>query len=308
MSLNQLFDQFLGGGQQAPSGSQQGGNQQDGNQQGGLSGILPGGVSNQMLGGLAAGGILGAVIGNKKMRKSATKMAGGAVGLGGAAALGYVAYKAYQNWQGGGQSGDQSGGPNGGPGGGAGGGAPASQNTIQNAAGNPSTQPVAESAAPAVSAPPPVPMQAWQGSTPPNTQPVQADFDATKQLSAEGTPFQEVLIQAMIAAANADGHIDTKEQFAIFELIEKMQLEPEDKALVFRTLKNPPDVKTIANSAACLEQASEIYLVSRLAIDPDHPMEWNYLQQLSTELALPAELVTQLEEQLLAHDPAGVPA
>ena len=73
-------------------------------------------------------------------------------------------------------------------------------------------------------------------------------------------------------------------------------MDPEDKALVFRTLKNLPDVTTIANSAACIEQASEIYLVSRLAIDPDHPMEWNYLQQLSTELTLPAELVSQLEK------------
>ncbi|MEP0942099.1 MAG: DUF533 domain-containing protein [Rhizobiaceae bacterium] len=301
MSLNQLFDQFLGGGQQVPSGiqeaaSQRAGNQQADNQQGGLSGILPGGVTNQMLGGLAAGGILGAVIGNKKMRKSATKMAGGAVGLGGAAALGYVAYKAYQNWQGGGSGGVS------------GGSAPTPPNTPQSAVGSSAAQPVAELAAPIASSPPPVPMQAWQGSTPPNTQPSQADFDAAIQVSAEGTPFQEVLIKAMIAAANADGHIDTKEQFAIFDLIEKMQLEPEDKALVFRTLKNPPDVKTIANSAACLEQASEIYLVSRLAIDPDHPMEWNYLQQLSTELALPAELVTQLEEQLLAHDSSVAPA
>jgi uncharacterized membrane protein YebE (DUF533 family) len=201
--------------------------------------------------------------------------------------LGYVAYKAYQNWQGG-SSPD-------------GGGSPATPGDSSGPAGNAQAQPAAEIAPP--SSPPPVPMRAWQGSTPPNAHPQPEDFDATRQVSTEGTPFQEVLIQAMIAAANADGHIDTKEQFAIFELIEKMQLEPEDKALVFRTLKNPPDVSAIANSAACLEQASEIYLVSRLAIDPDHPLEWNYLQQLSTELALPAELVSQLEDQLQSFDP-----
>ena len=86
MSLNQLFDQFLGNSQQAQAGDQHAG------QQGALSGILPGCVSNQMLGGLAAGSLLGAVVGNKKLRKSATKVAGGAVGLSGAAALGYVAY------------------------------------------------------------------------------------------------------------------------------------------------------------------------------------------------------------------------
>ena len=290
MSLNQLFDQFLGGSQQPATGDPQG------NQQGGLSSILPGGVSNQMLGGLAAGGVLGVVLGNKKMRKSATKMAGGAVGLGGAAALGYVAYKAYQNWQGGGSGGD---------GGNGGGNAPGSPSAPQNSAGTAQAQQPAQIASPGQSTPAPVPMRAWQGSTPPNTKAQPEDFDATHQVSSEGTPFQEVLIQAMIAAANADGHIDTKEQFAIFDLIEKMQLEPDDKALVFRTLKNPPDVQTIANSASNLEQASEIYLVSRLAIDPDHPMEWNYLQELSTQLALPADLVDQLEQQLQAQQSAA---
>lgn len=293
MSLNQLFDQFLGGSQQPAAGAQQG-NQQD-NQQGGLSNILPGGVSNQMLGGLAAGGVLGVVLGNKKMRKSATKMAGGAVGLGGAAALGYVAYKAYQNWQGG----------SGGGGDGGGGNAPGSPSAPQGSASAAQAQQPAQIASPGQSTPAPVPMRAWQGSTPPNTEPKPEDFDTVTQVSSKGTPFQEVLIQAMIAAANADGHIDTKEQFAIFELIEKMQLEPDDKALVFRTLKNPPDVQTIANSASNLEQASEIYLVSRLAIDPDHPMEWNYLQELSTQLALPADLVDQLEQQLQAQQSAA---
>lgn len=294
MSLNQLFDQFLGGSQQPAAAGDDG--EPQSNQQGGLSNILPGGVSNQMLGGLAAGGVLGVVLGNKKMRKSATKMAGGAVGLGGAAALGYVAYKAYQNWQG------SSGG--GGDGSGGGGQAPGSPSAPQGSTSPSQAQQPAQIASPGQSTPAPVPMRAWQGSTPPDTQPKPEDFDAIHQVSSEGAPFQEVLIQAMIAAANADGHIDTKEQFAIFDLIEKMQLEPDDKALVFRTLKNPPDVQTIANSASNLEQASEIYLVSRLAIDPDHPLEWHYLQELSTQLALPADLVDQLEQQLQAQQSA----
>jgi len=46
-------------------------------------------------GGAMAGGILGLILGSKKMRK----MAGGVVGYGGAAAAGAMAFKAYQNWQ-----------------------------------------------------------------------------------------------------------------------------------------------------------------------------------------------------------------
>ena len=41
------------------------------------------------------GGILGLLLGSKKVRK----MTGGLVGYGGAAAIGALAHKAYQNWQ-----------------------------------------------------------------------------------------------------------------------------------------------------------------------------------------------------------------
>ena len=50
-------------------------------------------------GGLAAGGVLGLLIGNKKVRKKVGKVAGGVAGYGGAAVLGALAHRAYQNWQ-----------------------------------------------------------------------------------------------------------------------------------------------------------------------------------------------------------------
>src|SRR5690606_28225322 len=46
-------------------------------------------------GGAVAGGLLGLLMGSKKVRK----MTGGLVGYGGAAAAGALALKAYQNWQ-----------------------------------------------------------------------------------------------------------------------------------------------------------------------------------------------------------------
>src|SRR5690606_35727882 len=46
-------------------------------------------------GGALAGGLLGVMMGNKKMRK----MGGGMVAYGGAATAGALALKAYQNWQ-----------------------------------------------------------------------------------------------------------------------------------------------------------------------------------------------------------------
>jgi uncharacterized membrane protein YebE (DUF533 family) len=53
---------------------------------------LPGGLA----GGVAAGGVMALLMGNK----SARKLAGKAATFGGTALLGGLAYKAYQNWQG----------------------------------------------------------------------------------------------------------------------------------------------------------------------------------------------------------------
>ena len=226
MSLNQLFEQFVGTPKDA-----------SGQSQGGLSDLtnkIPGGL----MGGLAAGGVLGVLVGSKKMRKSAGKMAGGAVGLGGAAVLGAVALNAYKNWQDG-------------------------KSTSSN-----------------------------EQLVPEN------NFDPIGQVTNDGQPFQVTLIKAMIAAANADGHIDGTEQSAVFDAVNKMQLEASDKALVFDTLQNPPSISEIASQANGVEQASEIYLVSRMAIDPDHPSERAYLEDLAAMMSLPQELVLHLENQM----------
>lgn len=103
----------------------------------------------------------------------------------------------------------------------------------------------------------------------------------------------------MIVAANADGHIDPDEQKHIFDKVGELPLEAEDKAFAFDALGNPPSLQDIASSAQSEEQAVELYLVSRLAIDPDHPMESAYLEALASCLSLPADLVAHLEQQVL---------
>jgi uncharacterized membrane protein YebE (DUF533 family) len=116
--------------------------------------------------------------------------------------------------------------------------------------------------------------------------------------AADGRPFTLVLVQAMIDAAKADGHVDTTEQARLFEQVEKLGLDAESKALVFDALSQPADLNALAAAATGIEQASEIYLVSRFAIDPDHPAEKAYLEALAHRLKLPAELVAHLDHQV----------
>jgi uncharacterized membrane protein YebE (DUF533 family) len=84
-----LLDQFLGGSSQGGAPGGLGNLARDAQQKFRNSGV------NSFGGGAAVGGVLGLLLGGKAMRK----MAGGAVGYGGAAVLGAMALRAYQSYQ-----------------------------------------------------------------------------------------------------------------------------------------------------------------------------------------------------------------
>ena len=115
--------------------------------------------------------------------------------------------------------------------------------------------------------------------------------------AADGTPFELVLVQAMIAAAKADGHVDADEQRRLFSEVERMELDGEAKAFVFDALSKQVDLSQLAAAVTGEEQAAELYLASRLAIDPDHPAERAYLDALAARLRLPAELRAHLDSE-----------
>ncbi|MDA4844292.1 tellurite resistance TerB family protein [Hoeflea poritis] len=242
MSINQLLGQFLGGNNAGQSGSQS---------RGALAELMnPAGLG----GGLAAGGLLGLIAGNKKMRKKAGKIAGTAVGIGGAAALAAITFRAFHNWQ--------------------------------SNAGN-----KIEVKGDATNTP------GWL-ETHTAGMPSLAQFNPETAVAADGQPFQRALVKAIITAANADGHIDDGERRAIEDTIAKLRLDTESNMLIFDTLNDPPGVEEIAGYANGLEQASEIYLVSRLVLDPENPADVTYLKKLVHGLSLPRDLVMHLEDEL----------
>jgi uncharacterized membrane protein YebE (DUF533 family) len=109
--------------------------------------------------------------------------------------------------------------------------------------------------------------------------------------------FQLTLIKAMIGAAKSDGHIDEIEQKRIFDALGKMSLSNEMKGLVFDLLRQPIYIEELAHNAQNMEQKSEVYLVSCLAIDLDNTCEHNYLDKLATALGLPLDLAEQIKSQ-----------
>jgi uncharacterized membrane protein YebE (DUF533 family) len=113
--------------------------------------------------------------------------------------------------------------------------------------------------------------------------------------AADGGSFQLVIVRAMVAAAKADGHIDADEQQRLFQEVERMGLDAEAKAAVFDLLTRSIDLNEIAGAATTPEQRAEIYLASRLAMQPDHPAERAYLDALAARLKLPTELRSHLD-------------
>lgn len=150
--------------------------------------------------------------------------------------------------------------------------------------------------------------QNWQQGQQPKTAPlvtpadlhnVDARFMPPPPSSAAGQNFALTLVTAMIYAAKADGHIDAQEQTAIFEQVEKLGLDAASKAQVFDALRSPVNLDKIVAGVEGVEQASEVYLVSRLAVNVDHPAERSYLQVLAHRLNLPTELVAHLDHQVV---------
>lgn len=135
--------------------------------------------------------------------------------------------------------------------------------------------------------------------------PADSGFDPANARDADGNDLRLALIQAMISAANADGHIDSAENARIREQIAASMLGGEEKAFLFDLLGRDSDPVGIARLARDEPQAAELYLASALAIDIDTPEERRYMERLGDALRLPGPLVAQLQDHAAAARAAG---
>ena len=148
------------------------------------------------------------------------------------------------------------------------------------------------------SVPTPQPHQPAAVNAPVTPAPIDSGFDPARITDARGQDMRLSLVQAMISAAKADGHIDATENQAIMSEINQMGLGAEEKSFLFDQLSAPSDPIVIANLAACEEQSAQLYMASLLAIDIDTPEEKRYLDRLGDALRLPETLRTELAAQI----------
>lgn len=125
--------------------------------------------------------------------------------------------------------------------------------------------------------------------------PPPADSPFNPQSALMSNSFALILIQAMIAAAKADGHIDAAERARIMEKIQISGVDDEAEAFLARELADPIDIDALVAAAQSEEQKVELYTASRLAIDPDSRAERGYLDMLAGRLGLPDALVDHID-------------
>ncbi|MDL2313429.1 tellurite resistance TerB family protein [Desulfovibrio sp. OttesenSCG-928-C14] len=124
----------------------------------------------------------------------------------------------------------------------------------------------------------------------------------TQKFLEAATPDPEAraqrLIRAMVFAAKSDGHIDAKEQAAIQSQMQKLEIGPEARDFIARTMSEPLDPALVADGVKTTEEALEIYTLSCAAIDIDHFMERSYLDALAKALHIPDDVKTDLEKAI----------
>lgn len=114
------------------------------------------------------------------------------------------------------------------------------------------------------------------------------------QDAGEAEALSGRLLQAMIAAAKADGQITPAERARIADALPQLGLGAEAEEMIARELDAPLDISAVAALAHGEAQAAEIYAASLLAIDPDGAAEKGYLAMLAARLNLDPGLVDHL--------------
>ncbi|UKE51915.1 tellurite resistance TerB family protein [Xanthomonas translucens] len=111
----------------------------------------------------------------------------------------------------------------------------------------------------------------------------------------------QAVLRALVAAAKADGHIDTRERELIEGEFTRLNGDEDVQRWLHAELEKPLDPAEVAQAATTPEIASEMYLASLLAADAQSFMERSYLDELARQLGIDDSLKQHLQRQAAAH-------
>jgi uncharacterized membrane protein YebE (DUF533 family) len=125
--------------------------------------------------------------------------------------------------------------------------------------------------------------------------------------SEESEWLGSIPLRAMVAAAQADGRLDGRERYAIYERVGALDLSEAEKVSLLAQLDHPIDMADLVSDATTPEIAAEIYTASLLAIDVDSAAERGYLAMIAARLGLPDGLVDSIHQEIGVADQGQAP-
>jgi uncharacterized membrane protein YebE (DUF533 family) len=105
----------------------------------------------------------------------------------------------------------------------------------------------------------------------------------------------ELVIHAMIAAAQADGSVDGKERKRMEAALDLT--EGSKASILDEILQHPKSLNEILAEAQDAKTGALIYAAALLAVDRNRPVNRYYLKYLAARLQLPDELVGSLRQR-----------
>lgn len=138
-----------------------------------------------------------------------------------------------------------------------------------------------------------VPSGAWPTALSTESQP-------QTTLSAQKDPVAQRILQAMVFAARADGHIDDKERQAIEHAMNQMFPGTDVASNISQWMDSPLDTDVLARQVTSPEEAQDLYRLSRMVITVDHSMERAYLDTLAKSLNISSDQQQRLDAEVLS--------
>ncbi len=108
----------------------------------------------------------------------------------------------------------------------------------------------------------------------------------------------ELVLHAMVAAAEADGTVDDRERARMAGVVD--MTHPGNPAALDDAIANPGCLHALLRDVRDVQSAALFYAASLLAIDPRNPVNRHYLRYLVARLQLSDDLARSLEQRFRA--------
>jgi uncharacterized membrane protein YebE (DUF533 family) len=107
-------------------------------------------------------------------------------------------------------------------------------------------------------------------------------------------------IEAMIAAAAADGRIDSDEHAKLISSLSQAGAGNEAEAFLAQQLNNPRSVQELAASVKSPQEAVQLYTAARIAVADNSPAEKQFLASLAAALGIDPKLAAHVDATMRA--------